>query len=96
MKLRSLKRAGRYLALTLALFGLVALALDATPQVVCDETESEAESQVEALVLAEALPAIAPFTHAPDLERACAHSIREAEELVTRNVTFRIDRPPPA
>ena len=93
----ALSRAAQCLVLAFALTGFVAFLLDATPAFALDESESEREVEVEGVVLEGVEPTpVHPTLAASREDRELVHAIREAEVLVTRNITFRIDRPPPA
>lgn len=95
---RALSRAALYLALAVTLTGFIAFLVDATPQVVLDESEHERESEpeVERFALEDSWTAPPVVLRPRESLREHAHAIRAAKVLVTRNVTFRIDRPPPA
>jgi hypothetical protein len=95
MTLRAHRRAALCFALAVTLTSFVAFLVDATPQVVIDESEHERDPEVERFAVEESLPTLSAVLRPRELRREHAHAIREAKVLVTRNVTFRIDRPPP-
>jgi hypothetical protein len=97
MTFRGARRAAQHLVLAVALVGFTAALLVTIPSLALDENESEREHEIEDLshVAAGApVTSVVLMLHAPT--RECTHTIGETEVLRTRNVTFRIHRPPPA
>jgi hypothetical protein len=83
-------------ALFMALSAFTAVLLDASPSIVLEENETECEIEVEDIALTELGTTVSPILlRAQHAERESVHTVRETEVLRTRNVTFRIDRPPP-
>lgn len=96
MLTQALRRAAQLVALAVALTAFAAVLVSVLPSMLPDESESEREHEVACEAEYDARAA-APclVVDAPHRVTQIAHAIRATEVLRTRNVTFRIDRPPP-
>jgi hypothetical protein len=96
MLTQALRRAAQLVALAVSLTAFAVVLVSVLPSMLPDESESEREHEVACDAeydVRSSAPSL--VVDVPHRVTEIAHVIRATEVLRTRNVTFRIDRPPP-